>query len=347
MAKLGLISSPTLGTISQTTRVLGENSCPSPNLIVGTFTPKTITVAGKNAHINICAPTVSKSVTPCIPVKPETTQIQNLAMSARTQTPIRVEELKGYLQGYHKADYLIDGFVNGFDLGYQGNEFAQAPKNASLAEDNLPILRKLVSKEVELNRFQGPFAEPPFPQMHISPLSLHEKSTPGEYRLLHNLSYPYDQRSVNLAIPVSEKTVTYETIGHAISHILDLGPQCVFGKVDIKSAFHIIPVRPSQYKLLGAQLDGQYYFDTVLAMGCGSSCKIFEEFLRAIVWVLKHRFGVGHVVHLIDNFLIIEPTFAQCQYAMDIFRVFARNIGLPLAEDKTLGPARTLTFDLI
>ena len=142
----------------------------------------------------------------------------------------------------------------------------------------------------------------------------------------------------------SLKSVDYETVGNAICHILELGPSCYLGKMDIKSAFRIIPILPSQYKLLGAQIAGMYYYDTVLAMGCGSSCQIFEEFSRALVWILKHKFGVARVIHMINDFLFIEPIRQKCEYAMEVFRILAQHIGVPLSPEKTVGPARRLTF---
>ena len=57
-----------------------------------------------------------------------------------------------------------------------------------------------------------------------------------------------------------------------------MGEETTFlAKVDIESAFRIIPVSPLDSPLLGFQWDGKYYMDAVLPMGCSSSCAIFEE----------------------------------------------------------------------
>ena len=73
--------------------------------------------------------------------------------------------------GYDKAEYIVSGFTSGFDIGHQGEEFAQAPRNARLAEENPEILGNLLDKEVKLGRFAGPFSHIPFRNMHISQLS--------------------------------------------------------------------------------------------------------------------------------------------------------------------------------
>ncbi len=221
-------------------------------------------VVETTAHINTCALTALEEHIPCTgavggevgdirvlpqvgttptPVPtPVTAQVVKEANKRNLPTPINVSELSAYLNGYHKQHLIVEGFSKGFVLGYQGSKFAQAKHNARLAEENPQILHQLLEKEVELGRFRGPFNEMPFHDMHISPLSIREKSTPGEFCLLHNLSYPYDDRSVNLGIPDELKTVKYETVGDAIKHILKLGRNCYMGKINIVS----VPHHPSQ-----------------------------------------------------------------------------------------------------
>ena len=47
-------------------------------------------------------------------------------------------------------------------------------------------------------------------------------------------------------------------------------------KVDIASAFRIIPVSPLDRPLLGFQWKGKFFMDAVLPMGVSSACAIFE-----------------------------------------------------------------------
>ena len=62
-----------------------------------------------------------------------------------------------------KTKYLIDGFTNGFDIGYRG------PTNRQDTSSNLPLrvgskveLWNKVMKEVKLSRYAGPFESIPF-----------------------------------------------------------------------------------------------------------------------------------------------------------------------------------------
>ena len=111
-------------------------------------------------------------------------------------------------------------------------------------------------------------------------MGIREKKTPGEYRVIHNLSYPYDETSVNAAIPREHATVQYATISDAIKHINHHGRACFLAKTDIKSAFRLLPIHPDDRHLLGLKWDGLYYFDNCLPMGCASSCKLFEYIFR-------------------------------------------------------------------
>lgn len=50
-------------------------------------------------------------------------------------------------------------------------------------------------------------------------------------------------------------------------------------KMDIKSAFRLLPSNPGDFDLLGIKIEGKYYIDKCLPMGCSISCKVFEEFV--------------------------------------------------------------------
>jgi hypothetical protein len=118
-----------------------------------------------------------------------------------------------------------------------------------------------INKELEKGRIAGPFVKPPFPFFKSSPLAIREKSTPGQFRLLHNLSYPYDERSVNFNISFGDSTVKYATISDAIKLVQTVGSKCYMAKSDISDAFRLLPLNPSQYHLMGFMWRGKYYHD--------------------------------------------------------------------------------------
>ncbi len=261
-------------------------------------------------------------------------------------TPINGRIFYLLLEGYDhdSRDYIHSGFTKGFDIDYVGNGPCVAGRNSLSVIHNPVITQTLVDKEVLAGRVAGPFANPPFGDFQVSPLSLRPKRTPGEFRLIHDLSFPYNKQSVNANIPHDKCTVSYASVDDAINIILSLGPNCYLAKCDIKSAFRLIPVSPSNYYLLGFQLGGKYYHDRCLAMGCSSACRIFESVSTALHWVMREKFGLRNLVHYIDDFLICEESFEKCAKSLEIFESVCQKIQIPLAPEKTEGPAQQLSF---
>jgi hypothetical protein len=103
-------------------------------------------------------------------------------------------------------------------------------------------VKKKLAKEISQGRIAGPFHELPFVNMHISPIGVVPKKEVGQYRLIHNLSYPTD-KSINDHIPDEIKPVHYSSIDDAIDIILNVGPNVTMAKTDISNAFRIIPIR--------------------------------------------------------------------------------------------------------
>ena len=115
-------------------------------------------------------------------------------------------------------------------------------------------------------------------------------------------------------------------------------------KTDVKSAFRIIPIHPADYSLLGLKWENLYYFDRTLPMGLSSSCAIFEAVSTALEWISIHHLGAKSVSHILDDFLFIAPTKAQCTRDLSNFVSLCEYIGVPLAPEKTVGPDSVLQF---
>ena len=103
-------------------------------------------------------------------------------------------------------------------------------------------------------------------------------------------------------------------------------------KTDLKSAFGIIHIHPADYSLLGLKWDNMYNFDRCLAMGLFSSCAIFEEFITALEWLS------------INHLCACACAVLQCEHDSDNFILMCNHLGVPLAPEKTVGPATVLQF---
>lgn len=67
-------------------------------------------------------------------------------------------------------------------------------------------------------RVADPFIYLPFPDFRVSPIGVVPKKTPGEFRCIQLLSYPY-RASVSDGIPVKDFSVTYSCIDDAVGLI--------------------------------------------------------------------------------------------------------------------------------
>ena len=229
-------------------------------------------------------------------------------------------------------------------MDFEGPECPLTSKNALTATQNSGEVQKKIDKEISLGRIDGPFQQPPFANLKSSPLSLREKSTPGKFRLLHNLSYPYDSRSVNHNISKADSTVQYASITDAIKLVQQHSPNAFMAKTDISDAYRLIPLHKSQYHLTGLEWNGKYYFDKCLPMGCSSSCKIFERFSSGLEWILKNKMGITSLVKILDDFLFVESSDATCRKNLYTFIALCEFLGVPIAHDKTAGPSTDLVF---
>ena len=215
----------------------------------------------------------------------------------------------------------VNRFRSGFRIGCLGIPVQACNSVINLRSAfTLPhVVDAKIKKELTLNRILGPYNFPPnVPGFRTSPLGVVQKKTPGEYRVIHHLSYP-EGNSVNDFIPQQFSSVQYATVQDAIAFIKTSPATIFLGKVDIESAFRIIPVSPLDRPLLGFQWRGLFYMDAVLPMGCSSSCSIFETFSSALEWVAKQKLGVSGMVHVVDDFLILSDSFDKCASDMDAF----------------------------
>ena len=256
-----------------------------------------------------------------------------------------MDRLDFLLNGYSPSlkQFLVNGFSCGFRIGFAGErQFFESPNLKSALEKPDIVISKL-NKELEAGRIAGPFAVPPFPNFRCSPLGIVPKKDPSEFRLIHHLSYPQGS-SVNDFIPDDCSSVRYASINDAISVIKQTGAGCFMAKTDVKSAFRIIPIHPNDYSLLGMKWQNLFYFDRCLPMGCSSSCAIFEAFSTALEWLAMHRFRASGVLHILDDFLFIADCKDKCQSDLNNFLRLCGYLGVPIAQEKTVGPDTVLQF---
>ena len=123
-----------------------------------------------------------------------------------------------------------------------------------------------------------------------------------------------------------------------------LGPGSFMAKTDLKSAFRLIPIHPDDWDLLGIHWNNQYYVDLYLPFGLRSAPFLFNQLSGALEWVLKHNYGLKHVLHILDDFFIAEPTRLKCLSSFNTLLRFFMSVHAPVVASKTLGPSQVLEF---
>lgn len=271
---------------------------------------------------------------------PTNFDLVNLAVS-----PIDIVVLKRELCHYDsdKRDIILDGFTKGFSLHYNGPHLTTESKNLKSVKALSDIVQQKIDKEVLAGRVAGPFQKIPLEHLRISPIGLVPKKTPGEYRLIHHLSYPTGS-SVNDFIDPLFCSVQYTSFDEAVYMLQDLGRHCKIFKMDLKNAFRLLPVRPDDFCQLGFHFQGFYYVDKSLPFGCSISPSTFEIFSTFLEFAIIRRMPSGRLIHYLDDFLGGDRTFTLCQKIMHIFKTFSAELHLPLADEKTEGPAEVICF---
>ncbi|XP_054839956.1 uncharacterized protein LOC129332750 [Eublepharis macularius] len=262
-------------------------------------------------------------------------------------SPVNLKALERLLPYYPKrsdALFLLNGFKYGFRIPFQGPRVPFMSKNLRSVSGMEAVVREKISKECAEGRVLGPFSMPPVPCLRVSPLGVVPKKAPGEFRLIHHLSFPKGA-SVNDAIPEELCSVRYTSFDQAVKVVRRCGVGALMAKCDIKSAFRLLPVHPDDVDLLGFSFEGQYYVDRALPMGCSISYAAFERFSSFLEWELQRRFKCRDTCHYLDDFMFIGPAgTAQCASLLAGFVSLAGELGVPLAQEKTEGPSQVMTF---
>ena len=243
------------------------------------------------------------------------------------------------------VDYIVTGLREGFRIGYnyQAHKCKRSEDNMRSAKDHPQVVDSYIRKECEAGRLLGPFDPDLFPAVQISRFGVIPKSEPDSWKLILDLSYP-EGRSVNDGISPEICSLSYMTVDDAARAIVSMGQGAMLAKVDIKSAYRIVPVHPDDRPLLGMMWKEALYVDSALPFGLRSAPKIFTSIADALEWRLK-RIGIQQVFHYLDDFLIVaRPQSSQCKEELQVLLECFDRLGVPVAEQKLEGPTTTLTF---
>ncbi|XP_060562301.1 uncharacterized protein LOC132721934 [Ruditapes philippinarum] len=167
-----------------------------------------------------------------------------------------MDKISPFLEKYTNANdakFLIHGFQHGFPLGYAGPRIYRDSKNLKSVIDNIDIAKQKIYDEIDAGRMSGPDATRPISNLRCSPIGLVPKKS-GGFRLITHMSHPASD-SVNDYIDPMLTSVKYSDFDNAVKMIKRLGKGTLMEKMDLKSAFRILPCYPGDFDLLGIMLD--------------------------------------------------------------------------------------------
>ena len=261
-------------------------------------------------------------------------------------TPLNAQHFAHELQHHpdqHRALALIQGLQVGVRLGYSGPRRHFIATNLPSARQRPEVIDQELQKECKAGRILGPFSTLPLPRLHCSGLGAVPKKN-GKWRMIMHLSAPLGN-SINDGIEKDEYSLQYSSIDDAVRFLLELGVGAQMAKVDLKSAFRMVPVHRDDWELLGISWKGNFYVDTCLPFGLRSAPYLFNEVADAIEWITRNNYSIPHVLHYLDDYFIAGPPHSStCQEWLDRFLRVATHLGAWIAAEKVEGPTTQLDF---
>ena len=261
-------------------------------------------------------------------------------------TPLRHSQFESELVGHPNrgwVSWLIKSIQDGVHIGYKGVRYSQQAKNLCSSHIHPEVIEAELSKELTAGRIAGPYLVSPFHNTRCSGLGAVPKKN-GKWRMIMHLSAPAGD-SINDFIPKEHYSLQYVSVDDAVALLLHAGEGALMAKVDLRSAFRMVPVRKEDWELLGMEWDGRLYFDKCLPFGLRSAPYLFNQFAQALSWIMKENYSINHI-HYLDDFFLVSPAANpdQCSRNVTTMLNLCSRLGIPVAIDKLEGPSTSIVF---
>ena len=151
-------------------------------------------------------------------------------------------------------------------------------------------------------------------------------------------------------------SLSYALVDDAVRSIISLGSGALLAKLDVESAYRLVPIHPCDRLLLGVEWKGQLYVDS--AWSGRGSCTSTEP-SRSVCDRRPSCFrrwqthcsgswagtGVVHAIHYLDDYLMMAlPGTDECRSVLHTCLRLCERLGVPIADHKVDAPATALTF---
>ena len=243
------------------------------------------------------------------------------------------------------VEFFTNGIAEGFRIGFkqQSEPLQSAKRNLSCALQHPDTVKTYLTEEASAGRVSSPFSRSAVPHAHVSRFGVIPKNhQPDKWRLIVDLSHPANG-SVNSGIPKELCSLKYITVDSAIEQIRRIGRGTFLAKIDIKSAFRLLPVHPADRHLLSMRWDQRIFIDTCLPFRLRSAPKLFNVLADLLSWILEQH-HVSPILHYLDDFLTMSHHQSTCASNLTVIKDICSLLGVPLALEKIEGPTHRLTF---
>ena len=219
------------------------------------------------------------------------------------------------------VQFFLSGNANGFKIGHDYGSVYLKPtrKNLDNALHHKSVVTEYLQSEIDSKRMVGPFKKSEVSWVQVSRFRVIPKShQPKKWRLIMDLSYPRGH-SINDGIPKRLCSLSYISVDNAIDHIIQFGPGTLLAKIDVKNAFRLLFVHPSDRDFLAMEWENQIYFDTCLPFGLRSTPKLFNVQADMLAWIARQN-RVTLSLHYLDDYLTMGPPGSYtCHHNFQIF----------------------------
>ena len=268
--------------------------------------------------------------------------------TARERVPsgLCVEAWRRWLTDYPDqklADYLEFGWPINFD---RRSPLQPTRDCHPSARGYLEHIDFYVATEMANGALVGPFTQPPFQWIHMSPLMTRLKRDSDKRRVIMDLSWPQGA-SINDGIQMEwymggPATIQLPTVDYMEGRHLELGSGAFFYKTDLARGYRQLRVDPGDWPLLGFCHRGEYFVDVCPPFGLRTSAMCMQRTSEAICWM---HGKVGYVSRpYLDDFGGAERTVAEAEAALAALQQLMAELGVSEAEHKICKPARQMVW---
>ena len=217
---------------------------------------------------------------------------------------------------------LIDNLHHQCSIGYTGPQFAISQIN-----DFLHITRQWT----------------PLPSFCTSVVGLVPKHD-GGWCVIYHLSAPAGHCNYDFIDPLTY-ILSYYSIDDAYTITNKLEPGALLSKINVKDAFHLIPMGPADWNLLRIYWKQNFHIDTCLPFGLTAAPYLFKHLSSALHWILEHNYDLEYLLHYLDDLFTARPADSnEYKQHLNAMLTLCGTLNVHIKPSKVECPATSLTF---